>query len=133
MSREHLRGVALLCIVFVAGAVAGVAGDRIATRGSPQSGRLTMRLPEVLDRLDLTGPQRRAVDSILTQSSPRSEAAMREMVPRLAAIADSAYADLASVLTPAQRARLDSMAPSPLFLLKRKSPDGTQVDTVFRR
>jgi hypothetical protein len=87
----------------------------------------------LLDRLDLTPEQRRAADSVLRESSPRSEAAMREMVPRLAAIADSVNADLRRLLTPAQRAKFDSLTRAPKFLLKRKDSTGiVRVDTIQR-
>src|SRR5882672_4335714 len=134
MSRDSVRGIALLAFVFAAGVAAGVAGERLRGGRGERGTRLVMRLPDALNQLGLTADQRRAADSILERSSPRSEAAMREMVPRLAAIADSVSGELAHILTPAQRSTLDSLLGGPMFLLKRKSTDGrTRVDTVFKR
>jgi hypothetical protein len=60
---------------------------------------------------------------------------MAEMVPRLGAIADSLDVELRQILTPAQRARLDSLGGHGLLVLKRKrsGPGGLKVDTLLRR
>jgi hypothetical protein len=136
MSESHspvhsgkLRGLVLLLVVFVAGAAAGIGVDRAAH--PRQVLRLKTGMPEILGRLGLSPAQRRAADSILVRSVPRAEAAMREMVPRLGAIADSLDAELRAILTPAQRVRLDSLGGHRLLLLKRKT--GAKVDTVSRR
>jgi hypothetical protein len=95
---------------------------------------LTLQTPFLLDRLNLTAEQRRAADSILARSSPRSEAAMRDIVRRLAAIADSANAELAAILTPAQRAMLASMTRGTVFVLKKKDSAGRErIDTVYKQ
>ena len=134
MNGASLRGAALLLITFAAGLLAGLAADRAMTRRQSMSPRLALQAPELLDRLDLTTEQRRAADSILVRSSPRSEAAIREMVPRLAAIADSVNDELAAILTPAQRARLASITRSTIFVLKKKDSAGKErVDTVYKR
>jgi hypothetical protein len=134
VSRTSIRGIALLAAVFVAGLVAGTAVERVRHPQPTIRTRLVMNTPELLDRLGVTPEQRAAATAILERSSPRSEAAMRELVPRLAAIADSVNAELAQVLTPAQRAKLDSLTGDRQFLLKRKTPDGaSRVDTIFRR
>lgn len=129
------RGLALLVAVFAAGVVTGLAADRTFGPRNVAQARLTTRMPQILARLQLSPDQRRAVDSILERSSPRAEAAMREMIPRLAAIADSVHAEVASVLTPEQRAKFDSLRGRELLMLKRRSAGGggERVDTVFHR
>lgn len=134
MKRASGRGIALLMMAFAAGALTGVAADRAMAPRALVTTRLTMRMSDVLGRLALTPDQRRAADSILGRSSPRSEAAMREMVPRLAAIADSVNAELAAILTPAQRTKLDSMTRRTVFLLKKKDSAGKErIDTIIKR
>ena len=134
MSRP-LRGLLLLLAVFAAGVGAGIGLDRAIAPGSKLETRLNTGMPEVLGRLGLTPEQRREGDSLLGRSRPRAQAAMAEMVPRLGAIADSLDAELRQILTPAQRARLDSLGGRGLLVLKRKSsgPGGIRVDTLLRR
>jgi hypothetical protein len=131
----RLRAVLLLLLVFGAGALAGVAVTRVArthVSDAPLRARLTLATPAVLDQLDLTPPQRQAADSILMRRDPRVEAIMREMIPRLNAVAESVDAELSHILTPAQRARLDSLRGRQVLLLKHRD-DATgksRVDTV---
>ena len=57
---------------------------------------------------------------------------MRELAERLQNVSDSLDAELRAILTPPQRARLDSLRRRPLFMLKRKTPgSATTVDTLF--
>jgi hypothetical protein len=57
---------------------------------------------------------------------------MREVAERLQIVSDSVDAELRAVLTPEQRARLDSQRRAPMFMIKRKMPgSATTVDTVF--
>jgi len=134
MTTASRRGAGLLVAAFAAGLLAGVALERFRPSGAPTGPRIMIRAPEVLDQLGLTPVQRHAADSVLEQSSPRSEAAMRELVPRLAAIADSVDAELDRILTAAQRRKFDSLAHRPVFVLKHKDSLGTtHVDTIRRR
>lgn len=130
-----VRGLLLLLAVFAAGVGAGIGVDRAITTGSTLETRLSTDMPAVLGRLGLTAEQRRGVDSLLERSRPRAQAAMAELVPRLGAIADSLDAELRQILTPAQRARLDSLGGQGLLVLKRKrsGPGGVKVDTLLRR
>lgn len=136
MSGERrLRGLVLLLACFGAGVVVGVSGDRLLHPPSRMNAKLSTKMPAVLDKLDLTSAQRHAADSILEQSAPRADAVMHEMIPRLGAIADSLNVELHQILTPAQRAKLDSLSGGSLLMLKRKTtgPSGVRVDTVYRR
>ena len=134
MTMAKSRGVGLLVLTFLVGLLAGVALDRSRGKQAAAGTRFTSQPGQVLDQLGLTPAQRRAADSIFERSSPRSEAAMRELVPRLAAIADSVNMDLARILTPSQRRRLDSLTSGPTFILKRKDSSGTtRIDTIGKR
>ena len=131
MSDTRRRGMILLAAVFVAGALAGIAGDRALVSRRQTGTRVMLRSNDLLDQLALSREQRVAAESILARSSPSSEAAMRELALRLSSIADSANRELASILSPAQRVKLDSITRAPLFVLKRKDALGRErVDTV---
>lgn len=133
MSDTRRRGIILLTVVFVVGALAGIAGDRALVPRHQAGTRVMLRSNDLLDQLDLSREQRAAAESILARSSPSSEVAMRELALRLSSIADSANRELASILSPAQRAKLDSITRAPLFLLKRKDTLGHErVDTIRR-
>ena len=134
MMQSRLRGlvVSLLLIAFIAGVSAGVAGDRLLAP------RIMIRakigdMSGVFDKLELTPEQRRQAESIVERSAPRSEAIMIDVAERLRAVADSVDDDLRTILTPVQRARLDSLRSDSRIMLKRKlvTPGGTKVDTVF--
>jgi len=131
MNDGRRRGIILLGMVFVAGALAGIAGDRALVSRRQAGTRVMLRSNDLLDQLRLSREQRVAAESILARRSPSSEVAMRELALRLSSIADSANRELASILSPAQRAKLDSITGAPLFLLKRKDALGRErVDTI---
>jgi hypothetical protein len=134
MTQTRLRGlvVTLLLLAFIAGVSAGIAGDRLLAP------RIMIRanindLSGVLDRLALTPDQRRQAEAIVQRSAPRSEAIMIDVAERLRAVADSVDNELRAILSPVQRARLDSLRSDSRIMLKRKmvTPGGTKVDTVF--
>jgi hypothetical protein len=131
MRDARRRGIILLATALVAGALAGIASDRALLSRRPVGTRVMLRSNDLLDQLELSREQRVAAESILARSSPSSEIVMRELALRLSAIADSANRELASILSPAQRAKLDSITRGPLFLLKRKDALGRErVDTI---
>ena len=122
----------LVLFAFVAGASAGVAGNRLLAP------RVVLRTPidemsRVFDRLRLTPEQRRQAEPIVAASTPRTRAVMIELGERLRQVADSVDAELRAILTPEQRARLDSLRSDSRLLLKRKvtTPGGTEVDTIL--
>ena len=131
---SHSRAVALLllALAFVAGAAAGVTIDRLFPPESIPGTRITRDMSGPLDRLDLTPQQRAQADSIMERSAPRAERAMRDVAERLQNVSDSLDAELRAILTPPQRARLDSLRRQPIFMLKRKSSGSKMtVDTLF--
>ncbi|HEX6050947.1 MAG TPA: hypothetical protein VFZ21_16825 [Gemmatimonadaceae bacterium] len=122
----------LVLLAFIAGASAGVVGDRVLAP------RVKLRatlddMAGVLDRLDLTPEQRRQADSIVLHSEPRSREVLIELGERLRRVADSVDNELRAILTPQQRLRLDSLRTDSRLLLKRKvlTPAGARVDTVL--
>lgn len=131
-SRSTLVGIALLATTFIAGAAAGVAGDRLFGRGLTVRTRIVQDdMSGVLDRLQLTAAQRAQAQSILDRSAPRSRDAMLEIASRLRSISDSVDTELRSILTPAQRLKLDSLRKPPTLILRRRDPGGTtSVDTI---
>ena len=132
----RLVGAALLFVVFIAGVAVGLAFDRPMP---PPSSVLTVRAIDMsgeLDRLQLTSRQRAQVDSIMQRRAPATEATMLDVADRLRAISDSVDAELRKILTPPQRARLDSLRSGRKIMLKRKvigAGGTTVVDTVFPR
>jgi Spy/CpxP family protein refolding chaperone len=131
-SRSALIGIALFALAFVAGAAAGVAGDRFFHRGMTVRTRFVQDMSGVLDQLGLTHAQRTQARAILDRSGPRSREVMLEVGARLRGISDSVDAELRSILTPEQRSKLDSLRRPATFVLRRKDPSGaTSVDTVY--
>lgn len=136
MSRERLLGAALLLLVFAAGFAVGIAVDRLAR---PQSGiRMVFGadMSGVLDKLDLTRKQRARAEAIVERRAPATQEMMLELGDRLRMISDSLDAELRTILTPEQRARLDALRSERRLMLKRTvtGPGGTSVtDTLFPR
>lgn len=130
--RVRVLVASVLALAFVAGASAGIAGDRLLAP------RIRLRaaagdMSKVFDRLGLTGEQRSDAEAIVARSAPRSHAIMMEAAERLRAVADSVDAELRAILTPKQRLLLDSLPREPRILLKRKvvTPRGTKIDTLY--
>ena len=124
----------LLGLTFVAGASAGVIGDRVV------AGKQELRIrtgagdmSATLDRLALTPDQRVRADSIVAHSAPRTHAILIETAERLRIVADSVDRELRGILSAEQRTRLDSLRVGPRLMLKRKAvtPNATTVDTLF--
>ena len=133
--RLALFGV-LVAVVFVAGIAVGVISDRLAIR-SPGIAMPLIKTPGmsgVMNSIELTPQQRAQAESIVLRRSPRSESLMIELGQQLHAVSDSIDAELRLILTPAQRARLDSLRiPQPQLMIKRQvqTPSGITVDTIF--
>jgi hypothetical protein len=132
-ARSRAIAGALLALAFVAGAAAGLIADRLLVPTPTIRTRIVRDMSSVLDKLGLTAQQRVQAESIIQQSGPRTEEAMREVAERLRLVSDSVDAELRAILTTDQRARLDSLKRAPMFMIKRKTPGSTTVDTVFPR
>lgn len=151
LGRARMQGVILLIVVFLAGALAGAAGDRLWSVGGPRAPRGPgfdrgpgpgfergpgfghgpggpdgpHGLPGPLERLDLSERQRHAIDSLLDLQRPRSQAIMRRVLPQLRAEADSLRAGIRAVLNVEQRQAFDrDMPPPPRDSLDMPPPFG---------
>ena len=130
-TRKGLVIASMLALAFVGGASAGVAGDRLLNART--SIRVTLDDGSArLDRLSLTPDQRVSAESILARRSPLARAIMTEAATKLRQAADSVDAALREILTPSQRATLDSVRRSSRRMLMRKvqTPAGARVDTL---
>jgi Spy/CpxP family protein refolding chaperone len=130
----RLIGAALLLAAFIAGAAVGFAFDRVVRPEPHLKTFVVADMSRVLDRLELTTRQRAQADSILQRRAPTTERMMLDVADRLRGLSDSVDAELRGILTPRQRARLDSLRGERKLMLKRKTigADGvTVVDTVF--
>lgn len=131
--------IALLAVVGLAGMGLGFAADRLALhhgrgggrrfgggdgvgrgmwdapRGMRDAGRGGMRdagrgmRERLAHELELTPDQQRRVDSIMAQQTRDFRRIREEMQPRFDSLLERAQAGLDAVLTPAQRARLQSL------------------------
>lgn len=119
-ARARWLALLVLALTFVAGGAVGWAvGHRAAGAGwsggpgghrgggGPSRGR-GMMPPAVMERLGLAPAQQHAIDSILDAHRGQVEAFWQGPGRQLRVILDSTRADVRTVLTPAQRALLDS-------------------------
>lgn len=132
--KSRWLGLVLVVVVFVTGAVAGIAADRTVRpallegrsglRGADQDrrgpdprrqGPGAPRVPRgagalpLLDRVELTEVQRARVDSILETRRRQVTALWREHEATFRAAMDSTQEELLSVLTPEQREEYHQM------------------------
>ncbi len=109
--RMRLLGVALLAATFVAGALSGAAIERVLGAEEPAAVERDededRRRSYIIDQVEMTEPQRTAIDAILEQRSERMRAVWQEVEPRMDAVTDSARMDIMGVLTPEQRAEYE--------------------------
>lgn len=103
--------------LFAAGVAAGVAWER--TRGAEPGFRVHVdggrARVEAFDELELTDEQRRRIEQIFVRAQPRTDAVLRETLPRLRGVTDSINAEIQAVLTPGQRRRLGRVEPRRVF------------------
>ena len=112
LGRVKLQGVLLLAVVFVIGAVAGVALDRAREarpghpppfgQGAPPAWRQQLRL---------TDDQDRQIHEILEKNRSRADAVLDQFLPRLRVVTDSVRAEVRAVLTPDQQGMFDRLQP----------------------
>lgn len=139
VGKVRLRGLALLIVTFVAGALAGAAVEHIRAPESSWSGPLArdggrptppMRrasgqlIPAALENLDLSEHQRKEIRRILRESRSVTDSLLDRLMPRLRTVTDSVRQEIRSVLTPEQRERLESALPASGSPGPRFRPDG---------
>jgi hypothetical protein len=112
LGRVKLQGLLLLAVVFLIGAFAGTAFERIreARPGPlPPGGR---GIPPVWqEQLRLTADQDRQIHEILEKNHPRADAILEQFLPRLRTVTDSIRAEVRTVLTPDQQEMFDRLQP----------------------
>lgn len=122
--RSGRRAVLLLAAVFVAGAIAGAAVERlVATRAAAASplagvayapkiggdgvGPAAQDIPYAVRQLDLTDDERAKVRAIVQRVRPQSDTlwlqVRTEILPKSRALETRMFQDILCVLTPAQR------------------------------
>jgi Spy/CpxP family protein refolding chaperone len=104
--RARLIVLGTFAAVFAAGVAAGVAWQRSRSeqpmfKVMVQDGRV-----EAFDRLGLSAEQKRRIERVFLDAQPRTDAVLREALPRLRAVTDSVNADIHAILTPEQSKRL---------------------------
>jgi Spy/CpxP family protein refolding chaperone len=110
--------------LFAAGAAAGVAWERARGGGDPQfrvmvdGGRARI---DAFNELGLTDDQRRRIEQVFVRAQPRTDAVLKETLPRLRAVTDSINQEVQAVLTPEQRRRLGRLEPRRVFALPHDS------------
>lgn len=142
LGRVRLQGIALLALAFVAGALGGMAVERVRVsrvRPAPPQWMPTRgELPPGFGGLDLTPEQRERIQDIFRASRPRTDSVLRASLPRLEAIHDSVRAEIRALLTPEQRRRFDEMGSRGQRGFRNRSgfpggPPGPPRDTGRRR
>jgi Spy/CpxP family protein refolding chaperone len=116
MDASKTRATVLLGLMFVAGAAAGVAADRMelfggesataeaertADRGEARGGRQTV-IERFADDLGLTGPQRTEIEAILEHYRASMNGLWGEWRPRYRTLIDSVRVQIETVLTDEQ-------------------------------
>jgi len=136
LGSARAQAIVLLVLAFLAGAYAGGAFERVLLskdgnrgrprtefrdgegrgrgrggRGSPlgRGGEPEQGLMRFYDRLGITSEQRAQIESIIRKRRARMDSLMRVTWPAVRALQDSTRAEIDAVLTPAQRAREDSL------------------------
>jgi Spy/CpxP family protein refolding chaperone len=106
----------VVLVAFIAGLVAGAAGDRFYLIRSRQLfphrfGQMgARRIVDHLDRdLHFTAQQRKAVEVIVDRGRARVDAVMANVRPQMRQEIDTTNAEIEKVLTPEQRAKFDAM------------------------
>jgi hypothetical protein len=129
LGRVRARGLAVIGLVFLSGALLGAAIDRLV-RGRPHppsSAELTASafvptedvvanmkmagtgIPVVYEALQLTPDQRERIRAIMNAMRPATDSLLQESWPRLRTLLDSLQRGVEQVLTAEQRARLAAM------------------------
>ena len=110
-SNTRTAAVAVVVVAFLAGILAGVAGDHLylirAGRLSPRHGhfsaaRMTDRLTH---ELDLTAQQKTQVQQIIERHRAKIDATMANVRPQIRQELDATNAEIETVLTPEQKTK----------------------------
>ena len=117
--RARIAGSVLLLIVFVAGALAGAASERVMraddaprtqrTAGEIRGGSRRLLQDEQFAReLQLTAEQRTQIKAIMDRRDHEAKKVWADAEPRLKAVGDATRSEIQKVLTPAQVEKLEA-------------------------
>ena len=117
--RTRWLAAGLLALAFVAGALGGLAADRLlsapaardtaAAPADPPRGAVFAPGFAISRELDLTPQQRRQIQQILREERTKADSLMRAVRPLLQARYDSSMQAVRAVLTPEQQDRFDRL------------------------
>ncbi|MBD3236203.1 MAG: periplasmic heavy metal sensor [Candidatus Eisenbacteria bacterium] len=114
LGRLRLQGMLLIGVVFVIGALAGVAFER-ARESRPRPPHPAPHgdamPPWLRNELRLTEEQAERVHEILEAHKAPTDAVLQEFLPRLRVVADSIRAEVRAILTPEQQEIFDRHQP----------------------
>jgi Spy/CpxP family protein refolding chaperone len=115
--RARLLAGGVLVATFVAGALVGVASQRLLNADEPEAAevrRSRIRPGQMFGpdgvltrRLELTDAQRREIEALLESDRRKTDSMFREIRPRLRARYDSTTAGIRAVLDPEQQEEFD--------------------------
>jgi Spy/CpxP family protein refolding chaperone len=105
-ARARWIGLAVLALVFVAGAVAGAALEHAR---KPLGGVRPPGIPPFVEELGLDQDQHAKILEIFERHGPEFEAGLKESFKAMEPTIDAIDAEIRLVLTPAQQAQFDSM------------------------
>jgi Spy/CpxP family protein refolding chaperone len=131
----------LLLLAFVAGALGGIAADRLlGTDASETGGRLPLPAGsgragagpgaifpagvQLARELELTAEQRERIQAILSEERAKADSVMRAVRPLLRARYDSSLQAVRAVLTPEQRERFDRLREERRDRVRGRRPRG---------
>ena len=113
---------------FVAGVLASRAYDAWSRHAAGSVAATTWADTE--RELGLSESQRDAIQAIFARYQPSTDSVFASLIPRLRTTADSMQRDIDAVLDSVQRRTLQSLQSPALYLIKRKTLEGSRVDTV---
>jgi Spy/CpxP family protein refolding chaperone len=107
MNSSNWKSIALVVAIFICGGLAGAGITIAVTSHRPPGPRDLQRF--LVKRLDLTPEQTQKVAPILTKLNQDIDATRRDARQRISSLIDDAHAQIATVLTPEQKQRLEQM------------------------
>lgn len=104
MERPKQQALAFLLGAVLVGGVVGFSADRMVRRDDPS---LASRRKAMYDDLDLTAPQRLALDSLFDARNCQYDVIVRPIQPAVDSLKLATRAQMDRILTAAQRDKLD--------------------------
>lgn len=141
-ARARWTALGLLLLAFLAGALGGIAADRLLGAPATDAGDLPRRggagrpgagpgaiFPpgvQLARELGLTPQQRRQIQTILAEERQKADSVMRAVRPLLQARYDSSLQAVREVLTAEQRERFDRLREQRRQRIRDRRPRGGQ-------